>query len=341
MLPLAHISTIHAFCARILRGTALEAALDPDFQVLDDDESQTLLERLCKQVLIDAVRQSDAGACYLARARRLDPGTPREGAVAIVMRVLDEVARLGRTPEWLYEATRATAARMEAEASRVAVLARDLSRLLDELLASGNDGARAELTIAPLRTWQEKYRRRILTINAHVEPEELDFLRELCECIPNARGRFRDCVISIKNIVNRGGNGRFGLSGELISAYGAYRAIPRALEIAATLRALVLKLEAAKSNEPVVTFDDLLFRTHELLARSAATRLRYRSMIRALLVDEYQDTDTVQHEIVVRLIEPETGAETPPNCLSLGTRSSRSTDFVGLTLLDSEGLNSD
>ncbi|MBV8453476.1 MAG: UvrD-helicase domain-containing protein, partial [Deltaproteobacteria bacterium] len=79
-LPLARISTIHAFCARLLHENALDAALDPGFQVLDEYESQTFLERLCKQALIDAVRQSDPGACYLARARRLDTGIPREGA---------------------------------------------------------------------------------------------------------------------------------------------------------------------------------------------------------------------------------------------------------------------
>ena len=311
MLPLARISTIHAFCARLLRENALDAALDPDFEVLDDYESQTFLERLCKQVLIDAVRQSDPGAWYLARARGLDPGTPREGALAIVMRILDEVARLGRTPQWLYDATCEAAARIEAEASRVAVLAGELSRLLDELLAAGSLSALAEQTIAPLRTRRQEYQERILAISAHVEPEALDFLHEFCEFIPSARGRVRDCVASIKNIVNRPGNDRFGLGGELISAYGAYRAIPRALKIAAMIRDLALKLEAAKADERVVTFDDLLFRTNDLLERSASTRLRYRALIRALLVDEFQDTDAIQHEIVARLVDPETDVEAP------------------------------
>jgi ATP-dependent exoDNAse (exonuclease V) beta subunit len=311
MLPLARISTIHAFCARILRENALDAALDPDFQVLDEYESQTFLERLCKQVLIDAVRQSDPGAGYLARARRLDTGTRREGALAIVMRILDELARLGRTPQWLYDATCETATRTQAEASRVAVLAGELSRLLDELLMAGTLSHQAEQTIAPLRTRHDEYRQRILAIHAQVEPEAFDFLREFCECIPKAQGRVKDCIASIKNIVTRTVNSRFGLDGELISVYGACRAIPRAREIAATIRDLALKFEAAKADERLVTFDDLLFRTRELLERSAGTRLRYQEMIRALLVDEFQDTDAVQHGIVARLIDPEPSAEAP------------------------------
>lgn len=311
MLPLARISTIHAFCARILRENALDAALDPDFQVLDEYESQTFLERLCKQALIDAVRQSDPGACYLARTRRLDTGTLREGALAIVMRILGELARLGRTPQWLYDTACETAMRTQAEASRVAVLAQELCRLLDELLTAGTLSPQAEQTISPLRARHDEYRQRILAIHAQVEPEALDFLREFCECIPRAQGRIKDCVASIKNIVNRAVNSRFGLDGELISLYGACRAIPRAREIAAAIRGIALKFEAAKADERLVTFDDLLFRARELLERSAGTRLRYQAMIRALLVDEFQDTDTVQHEIVARLIDPEAGAEAP------------------------------
>jgi ATP-dependent helicase/nuclease subunit A len=310
-LPLARISTIHAFCARVLRENALDAALDPDFQVLDEYESQTLLERLCKQALIDAVRQSDPGARYLARARRLDTGTPREGAIAIVMRILDEVARLGRTPQWLYDATCESAARIQAQSSRVAVLAKELARLLDELLMAGMLSPKAEQTIAPLRARDEDYRRQILAIHAGAEPEALDFLREFCEHIPNALGRVRDCVVSIRNLVSRGANSRFGLGGELVSAYGAGRAIPRALEIARTIRDFAAKFEAAKADQRLVTFDDLLFRTRELLERSASVRRRYQALIRALLVDEFQDTDAVQHEIVARLIDPERGADAP------------------------------
>ncbi|MBV8361073.1 MAG: UvrD-helicase domain-containing protein [Deltaproteobacteria bacterium] len=121
----------------------------------------------------------------------------------------------------------------------------------------------------------------------------------------------KDCVTSIKKIVNRAVNNRFGLEGELISIYGAFRAIPRAREVAAAIRDLALKFEAAKADERLVTFDDLLFRTRELLERSASTRLRYQAMIRALLVDEFQDTDAVQHEIVARLIDLEPGTEAP------------------------------
>jgi ATP-dependent helicase/nuclease subunit A len=307
-LPLARISTIHAFCARILRENAVEAGLDPDFQVLDDYESQTFLERVCKQFLIDQVRGSDPGACYLALTRGVESGTPREGALAIVMRILDEVARLGRTPEWLYTATRDAAARFQAEARRVELLARELGRLLDELLSLRELSDAAEQTLAPLRLRHREFRDFILSINAQLEPDALGLLREFCEYLPEARGRVHDCVVSIKKIVKRGA-GRFGLDGELVSIYGAFRAFPRALEIAAMVRKLALRFERAKADERLVTFNDLLFLTRELLERDAAVRVRYKVLLRALLVDEFQDTDQVQHEIVTGLVEAEAGGE--------------------------------
>ena len=310
-LPLARISTIHAFCARILRENAIDAALDPDFQVLDEYESQTFLERLCKQVLIDKVRQSDPGACHLARARRLNSGTPREGALAIVMRILDEAARLGRTPKWLCDATYEAAARIEREASRVELLAGGLARLLDELLAAGSLSAAAEQTIAPLRARHHEFRQRIVELNARVEPEALDFLRELCELLPVARGHIRNCVVSIKEIVRRDKSTSFGLGGELISVYGACRAVPRVREIVDTISDLALRSAAAKSDERLVTFDDLLFRTRELLESHAGARLRYEAMLRALLIDEFQDTDSIQHDIVSRLVERQDGGQAP------------------------------
>ncbi len=306
LLPLARISTIHAFCARILRENAIQAELDPKFQVLDDYESQTFRDRVCKQGFIDKVRQSDPGACYLARLRRLESAGSREGSVAIVIRILDELTRLGRTPDWLCDATRGSAERIQTQAKHLECLARQLVSLLDDLLAAHGLSPAAERTLAPLRARRDELRQRILAITPDIEPEMVGFLRELCECLPSARGRLRECVSSIKAIVNSS-TSRFGLEGELIAAYGACRAMPRALEVAAMVRELGLRLEQAKADEALVTFDDLLLMTRQLLEHSAAVRLRYQTLLRALLVDEFQDTDPIQHVIVAHLTESEGG----------------------------------
>lgn len=47
-LPAANISTIHAFCAGLLREHALELGLSPTFQTLEDEERNALLEEVLK-----------------------------------------------------------------------------------------------------------------------------------------------------------------------------------------------------------------------------------------------------------------------------------------------------
>ena len=49
-LERAYISTIHGFCARLLREYAIEAGVDPRFQVLDEIRSAVL-----KQASLDGV----------------------------------------------------------------------------------------------------------------------------------------------------------------------------------------------------------------------------------------------------------------------------------------------
>src|SRR5581483_10814163 len=58
-LGLARISTIHAFCAHLLREHPLEAGVDPGFDVLDEYQSATFLQRVCRELLADAVRRRD------------------------------------------------------------------------------------------------------------------------------------------------------------------------------------------------------------------------------------------------------------------------------------------
>ncbi|HXG33047.1 MAG TPA: UvrD-helicase domain-containing protein [Bryobacteraceae bacterium] len=47
----AYVSTIHAFCARLLRDHALQAGLDPQFVILDEPESTEALEESAEEAL--------------------------------------------------------------------------------------------------------------------------------------------------------------------------------------------------------------------------------------------------------------------------------------------------
>ena len=57
----AWISTIHSFCARLLRTHALEAGIDPEFTVLDERESAPL-RRAAFDAALGLCAQTEAGS---------------------------------------------------------------------------------------------------------------------------------------------------------------------------------------------------------------------------------------------------------------------------------------
>ncbi len=68
----AFISTIHGFCARILRTHALAAGLDPDFTVLDQPEAERLADAAF-DVALDGLAQDEPGGIDLIAAYGSEP----------------------------------------------------------------------------------------------------------------------------------------------------------------------------------------------------------------------------------------------------------------------------
>jgi ATP-dependent helicase/nuclease subunit A len=64
----AYISTVHGFCARLLRENAIEASVDPEFRVLEEWEANFELRRAIDDAL-ESAYQADAGAArqFLSR----------------------------------------------------------------------------------------------------------------------------------------------------------------------------------------------------------------------------------------------------------------------------------
>jgi hypothetical protein len=97
----AQISTIHAFCARVLRDNPLEAGIDPHAVVLDEYDSRDYLERTIEAELMTRLRAGDAGARLLMARTRGLYGARRGGAVRVLGRLLDGLARFGVDGPWL------------------------------------------------------------------------------------------------------------------------------------------------------------------------------------------------------------------------------------------------
>jgi ATP-dependent helicase/nuclease subunit A len=291
-LGLARISTIHAFCARLLREYPIEADVDPAFDVLDEYESRTFLESACRELIADAVRRKDPGAYRLVRARGLY-GTPhREGALEAVVRVVRETGRLGKSPQWICDMSIATAEKLEAYGPRMDAIREQIAGLVLKLLAARGITGTADGALQNLRSEWPRMRSRLEGLKADSGSSALRTLDDLRVLLPEARAaRIKETVKQLRDIK----------IDEMRAAFGACRAAHAIRETAEFVAGIARSVELRKRAERVLTFDDLLVRACDLVEKHPEVVSYYRRSLRALLVDEYQDTDGIQ-DAVVRLL---------------------------------------
>ncbi len=105
-LDSARISTIHAFCAALLRAHAVEAGIDPRFRVLDGAQAGTLLFELTDEVLRDRLAERNEAA--LALVTRFGLNRLRD-MIARLLAMRQEI----EWPLWRRETPEGLAARWE------------------------------------------------------------------------------------------------------------------------------------------------------------------------------------------------------------------------------------
>jgi ATP-dependent exoDNAse (exonuclease V) beta subunit len=267
----AFISTIHGFCARVLRANALPAGLDPAFGVLD----RPAAERLADGAFEDAL---DAVAERSANARELLAGHGPATVRAAVLAAHDELRSRGQTrprlpalPPAAGEALGPLRLGLE---SAAAVLASELGSLpspssrvqlaLERLArvrsAIGVDGDRAPWPGAIERIRLPGGNGAALSTGAcAVYTEALEALRDVAA---------RDWAA-----------GAWAALDELLREFGS-------------------RYEARKRAASGLDFSDLELLTRDLLAADPELRGRYCARFAEIMVDEFQDTNAVQLALI-------------------------------------------
>jgi ATP-dependent helicase/nuclease subunit A len=264
----AFISTIHGFCARVLRTHALAAGLDPAFVVLEAQEASQLAGAAFDAALADAAR-SAAGAELIAAH---GPGTLR----AAILAVHDQLRARGQLRPQLPSLAAADLGALDAARAAAIAAARAVSRELGEL---DEPGVRVTQALTALERVEE-----VLGGGDELWPGELDAL-----CLP-------------------GRNGAAALKSEACEEYrkaldALRQALTAGFAVAArnALNALLLafgqRYADLKRRHSALDFEDLELLARELLGRPEIGG-RYRERFRHVMVDELQDTNRVQLELV-------------------------------------------
>ena len=268
----AHVSTIHAFCARVLRGHALAAGLDPSFRVLDEPESQrTAIE-----------------AFELALAGWLD-----EAAAAGPERL--ELAAAYK-PDGLRRAILAVHARLRTRGEAHPRLPRRAAPDLDrarERVERSLDAAASVAEAAPAMVSVERARHALAACRALVE-----------EAAAGGPPPPPDRV-AVTAFAAQASALKAPAVEEYLKAVEAWRCGCADVLAAAALELLDRLLDAfateyarRKRERSAVDFEDLELLTRDLLARDDGLRAAVAGRFDAIMVDEFQDTNPLQVELL-------------------------------------------
>ncbi|MDQ6607661.1 MAG: UvrD-helicase domain-containing protein, partial [Actinomycetota bacterium] len=261
----ASISTIHGFCARVLRSGALAAGIDPAFVVLDQAEADLLADAAFDEAAEELAAEAEGGidliAAYGAPALR-----------AAIIGVYAELRSRGQEFPALPPVTDAPdpeAARAELSHA-AAEAARELGALVDpasRVVQALDRLAARETVIAGPDPWPGALDRLALPGGNGAA-----LSTPVCVAYAGALARFREVC------GHRRAKRAHGLLDRLLRSYGAHYA-------------------AAKRECSGVDFDDLQLLARGLLG-DGELRERYRTRFHSVMVDEMQDTNQVQLELI-------------------------------------------
>lgn len=291
------VSTIHAYCRRLLTTFPLEAGLHPDLTV---DAEGDLLEEVVRDVVVDATPRCLGASPDPDWVELAVTGFgPRELAAC-----LQELATSGVPPEALGEDRLPPSWRQEA-AARLISAASAMAAIVGGRLEGGGrvDTARAVLEAVGATVALGRQ-------DTSSTPEAFD---RLC-------GRLRD--IWTKPVLDRlekwsendlGATESKALGDAVGAVPAAAASLMEAVSRLVDLQPLLLS-RAARVMFPllsrvhqrlratgVVTFNDLLRGAAALVRANPEVARRWRRDIRQLLVDEFQDIDRLQCELVTAL----------------------------------------
>jgi len=269
----ASISTIHGFCASLLRSTPVAAGLDPGFTVLDDPAARALREHAWVQAQGAWLGEEGPGSAALELAAAWTPD------------------RLGRAIKTLYEQRRSAGEVRPAIPVPAPVPAPDpvalrgaCDRALRELGADGVPGDNVRRALGAIEGCAGDLAADLATV-----------------------GRLGDARVSPGNTVALQGEGVSAYVEQLAayrSALIEHRGVGDLALLADLLARYATAYEAAKHVRGGLDFADLELRARDLVRDRPGLRRGVQERYERVMVDEFQDTNPLQVELL-DLVAPE------------------------------------
>ena len=282
----AVITTIHGFCARLLKEFPIEARVDPQFLLLDEHRAAMLLDSIVEEVLSEFITKGHV------EISRLTLGLGRSRLAAALAQLYREVRGKGIPLE---ELARKTAA-IHAKEADLHLSLQDLDAAMASFLAVRRTTEKSKANQADVSSAWPRLRELLKTIPEH------DTLADYCHCIDGFRSLRPSLRAPVVDQVK--------LLDELVWEKELGGRIPRicldlfagtyALEIVSVLTRIHERLNEEKYKISALDFDDLETRTIQLLELPEVIA-RVSDRYKFFLVDEFQDTNALQQTLLEKL----------------------------------------
>jgi ATP-dependent exoDNAse (exonuclease V) beta subunit len=291
----AHVSTIHGFCADLLRERPVEARIDPLFDVLTEPRAARLFDEAFRAWLStqleappDGVRRALRRTVWSRDGRDNDDGP---------------IDRLRQAARELAEWRDFTGAWRRDPFDRDAELLRVLATIGE--LARVTAAASSTRDVLYLDTRMARELAHDVELAGRFDTVDLDGWE--ARAIDLAQNKdFRRA---------RKGHGRaYGAGVERAAVWSLWEDALRELDafqraadadlaalLRAELRGVVDEYEERKRRAGALDFVDLLLRARDLLVAHRSVRVAFQRRFKYLFVDEFQDTDPLQAEILLLL----------------------------------------
>jgi len=306
-LEAAPIDTIHGLCSRILRENAVPAGVDPAFSVLEPVAASLLLEDVVRRSLLDRLDAEVDSASRLVFTYGL------RATCAAVASMIGDRARMPKAfltpPGPSAEEVQADWDKRAADAVRLLVhlLVRRPSWTAAVATLSSHSSTNPDCLLDKLRQFRLAQCSRIAD-ETRVLGDRLQALSVLSHGTvktKGAQGWSTDDEIEAVADALRSFSVKTGVNHPLILRVIAAAQGDPSPELAQLTSALGQEVgaaleayEAAKRRTGGLDFEDLQLRVADLWEQRPEVLAQYRARVRHVLIDEFQDTDSLQTKIL-------------------------------------------
>lgn len=288
-LGAASIGTFHSLCTQLLRRAPPSAQLNPNFELLDDRQARRLVREVIERVLLRRVQDGHREVRALVSELGFGGSSTTTGLVDALAPVFTRIREEGLSPEYV-------------NISDPLKLRRQFDAALQQLRGATK---KAFSTATKLRDRLDRFDRILKQLTFENVPEQVPKLRAELSTLRT------EPFNSLKPFVRTFKREDGGADVNLALLHGACVMAPHEAAIRDVLTEVAWEHRQLLDRLGVLDFTGLLVHARDLLRDSLDARREAQARFKALLVDEFQDTNRLQLELVLLLSEKREGAPRP------------------------------